>query len=84
MTSPARAGSRKLAANPMTVARKAVPKWVGPIGASRYCQRSARSTYVSAVRIEGEHEQVGTRPARFSPHAGHIGVAKEERQQPEW
>ena len=42
-TSPGRAGSRKLAAKPMTVVRNAVENRVGPIGASRYCQRKARS-----------------------------------------
>ena len=42
MTSPARAGRKKLAAKPMTVVRNALPKWVGPIGASRACQRQAR------------------------------------------
>ena len=44
ITSPARAGSRNVAANPMTVVRNAVEKCVWPSGASRYCQRRARST----------------------------------------
>ena len=43
-TSPARAGSTADAAKPMTVARNATQKRVGPSGASRYCQRSARTT----------------------------------------
>ena len=33
----------------VTVASNAGPKCVLPIGARRYCQRNARSTYVSAV-----------------------------------
>ena len=41
-TSPGRAGSRKLAMNPITVVRNAVENRVGPIDASRYCQRAAR------------------------------------------
>jgi hypothetical protein len=41
--SPARAGRRKLAAKPMTVARNATENRVGPRPASKYCQRSARS-----------------------------------------
>ena len=42
MTSPARAGSTLLAANPTAVARNAFANLVGPSGSSRYCQRSAR------------------------------------------
>ena len=37
-------GSTVLAAKPITVVRNACEKRVGPIGCSRYCQRSARST----------------------------------------
>ena len=43
-TSPARAGSTALAANPMTVVRSALPKPTWPIGKSRYCHRMARNT----------------------------------------
>ena len=42
-TSPARAGSSALAANPMIVVRSALLKCTRPIGWSRYCQRSART-----------------------------------------
>ena len=37
------AGSRELAAKPITVVSNAFEKRVGPIGARRYCQRNARS-----------------------------------------
>ena len=49
ITSPARAGSRKLAANPMTVVVNALTNRVGPIGARSDCQRQARAAYVSPV-----------------------------------
>ena len=49
MTSPARAGSRKLAAKPITVARKAVLKRAGPMASSRKRQRKDLRTYVKPV-----------------------------------
>ena len=49
ITSPARAGRRKLAANPITVVVNALPNRVGPMGARRNCQRQARTAYVSPV-----------------------------------
>ncbi len=67
MTSPARAGSRKLAAKPMTVVRNAVAKCVGPIGASRYCQRSARRAYVSPVVPSARREIQRARRGGFRP-----------------
>ena len=42
MTSPARAGSTVLAANPTAVARNALANEVCPSGSSRYFQRRAR------------------------------------------
>ena len=75
ITSPARAGSRKLAANPITVVRKAFAKWVGPIGASRYCQRSARSTYVSAVTIRASTSR-SVRALRVSAHTPAISALR--------
>ena len=39
MSSPARAGSTLLAANPTAVARNALAKLAVPRGSSRYCQR---------------------------------------------
>ena len=48
-TSPARAGSTALAANPITVIRRAFARLTRPTGESRYCHRIARRTYVSAV-----------------------------------
>ena len=49
MTSPARAGRSADAAKPITVARNAAEKWTVPMGASKYCHRQARMTYVEAV-----------------------------------
>ena len=49
ITSPARAGSTALAANPIIVVRNAGREPAWPIGASRYCHRSARSTMVTTV-----------------------------------
>ena len=46
ITSPARAGSTALAANPMVVVRNADENLAWPIGSSKYCHRSARSTIV--------------------------------------
>ena len=40
---PARAGSRKRGGEPDHRRTEGVAKWVWPIGARRYCQRSARS-----------------------------------------
>ena len=45
--SPALAGSRDNAANPMTVVRNAVRNRVGPMGSSRYCQRTVRTQNVT-------------------------------------
>ena len=59
MTSPARAGSRLLAANPTAVARNALPKPACPSGSSRYCQRHARSARLANI--------VATREQRASP-----------------
>ena len=42
ITSPARAGRTNDAAKPISVARSATPKRVGPIGASITCHRAVR------------------------------------------
>ena len=82
MTSPARAGSRKLAAKPMTVARNAMLKRVRPSGASRYCQRNARSDVGGNGRPRARGRSgTGVGAPRFGPHAAQIGVAKGKSQQ---
>ncbi len=50
MTSPARAGSTALAANPTAVALNAFTKLGIPSGSSRYCHRQARiATFTNIV-----------------------------------
>jgi hypothetical protein len=73
ITSPARAGSRKLAANPMAVVVNALTNRVGPIG--------ARSDQARHDEREDQQSAVGT--ARFGPDAPQIGVSESESEQPE-
>ena len=57
---------------------------VGPIGASSDCHRHARIAYVSPVTTDARRSsEPAVGAARFGPDAGEIGVAEEERQQPD-
>ena len=67
----------------MTVVSKATANRVGPIGARSDCHRHARTPYVSAVTMTAYSSNQRVGPARFGPHFGQIGLAEEERKQPE-
>jgi len=57
MTSPARAGSTALAANPTAVARNELAKVVVPNGSSRNFQRSARIARLAIIVINDSASQ---------------------------
>ena len=80
--SPARAGSSAVAANPMIVVLRATDRRTRPIGASRYCQRSARSTYVRAVTTSARHDQIQPGAGHLGADVPQVGVSQEKREQP--
>ena len=49
MTSPGRAGSTELTANPIIVVRNAGRNLATPMGASKYCHRTARNAVITTV-----------------------------------
>ncbi len=55
ITSPARAGRIAEAPKPITVVRNTTQNRVGPSGASRYCQRSARIRNDTAVKTSASN-----------------------------
>ena len=81
MTSPARAGSTLLAANPTAVARNALPKLVVPSGSSRYCQRSARIARFTNIVASDSASHSGRARTISRDHAAQIDVVQEQREQ---
>ena len=81
ITSPARAGNTADAAKPITVVRNTLRNRVGPSGPSRYCQRSARITKVTARQHQRQQQEIRPRRRHRRPHLIEIRVPKKNRDE---
>ncbi len=69
------------AAKPMIVVRNAVRNRVGPIGASRYCQRTARTQNVATNQEQRRDDQARARVPHLRPDVGEVRATQEPREQ---
>ena len=81
MTSPARAGSTLLAANPTAVARKALANEVDHQRLEQTLPPPRTNRQVGEHRGERQHQPLGTRMDDLPHDAADIDVAEKERDQ---